>query len=125
MSRDPLCGLYTQRRYFGADFQKARERLAPLGGVVQAGEHDFEAFTYTLPGKLRLIFYPHRTTAGNHHIRVRVSGKFDPKALRDALFALAENSCTFQCPSHAELHREAVTAALDRDHPSHRVGAAS
>ncbi len=108
-------GKYTQRHAFRGDFIKAQQRLAPLGGIVEPGQHDYEAFIYTLPGKLRLIFYPHTVkSTGNRHIRVRVSGKYDPAALRAALFALAENSCTFQCPAHAELHRQAVYASIDR-----------
>lgn len=108
---DPLKGRYTERRYFGDEFQKASNRLAHLGGVVSPGVHDYEAFTYE-SARLRLIFYPHKTSAGNHHIRVRTSGKFDKKALREAIFALAENSCTFQFPADIRLHEEAVFASL-------------
>lgn len=115
-SRDPLAGKYTQKGQFRHEFAKALKRLQPLGGLVEPGVHDYEAFVYTLPGKLRLIFYPHTVkSTGNRHIRVRVSGRYDPKALRDALFALAENSCTFQCPSHRDLHNKAVSAAIERD----------
>lgn len=110
---DPLKGRYTERRYFRDEFQKAKDRLAHLGGQVIPGLHDYEAFIYE-SAKLRLIFYPHKTSAGNHHIRVRTSGKFDKKALRDAIFALAENSCTFQFPADTKLHQEAVFARNTR-----------
>lgn len=110
---DPLKGRYTERRYFREEFNKASVRLAPLGGRVLPGVHDYEAFVYE-GVDLKLIFYPHKTSAGNHHIRVRTSGKFKKAALREAIFALAENTCTFQFPADIHLHRDAVRAALDR-----------
>jgi hypothetical protein len=112
---DPLRGRYTQKHAFRREFETARERLAPLGGTVEPGEYDYEAFIYTAPG-IRLIFYPHKTSARNQHIRVRVGGKCEPKKLRAAIFALSENSCTFQFPADVQLHNEAVRAALRRDH---------
>jgi len=111
---DPLRGKYTEKRLFRHDFMAAKERLAPLGGKVVAGTNDYEAFIYEGP-KLRLIFYPHKTSAGNYHIRVRPSGKFDMDTLRAALFALEENTCTFQCPTHPKLHDEAVHAAIEAE----------
>ena len=108
---DPLAGKYTQKRHFLHEFNVARERLAHLGGQVVPGTHDYEAFIYEGNG-VRLLFYPHRTTAGNYHIRVRATGKPDRKMLRAAIFALAENSCTFSFPSERALHDEAVRHAL-------------
>jgi len=110
---DPLKGKYTQARYFKREFEMAKERLAPLGGEVKPGEHDYQAFVYQAPG-LRLIFYPHKTTAGNYHIRVRAEGKADPKQLEAAIFALAENTCTFNFPAHSEIHHKAVMASIER-----------
>ncbi len=112
---DPMRGRYCRKGAFLAEFNAARERLADLGGTLEEGVHDFEAFTFNVPGKLRLIFYPHTTrSTGNRHIRVRTSGKFDPQTLRAAIFALAENSCTFQFPADGVLHQEAVSAAVLR-----------
>jgi hypothetical protein len=102
------------KMYFGPEFETAKERLASLGGQVTPGAHDYEAFVYEVEG-LRLIFYPHRTTAGNYHIRIRTSGKFNREVLRKAIFALAENTCTFQFPADPVMHREAVHAALVRE----------
>jgi hypothetical protein len=113
---DPLRGKYTQCRHFGEEFGKAKDRLAPLGGVVSPGVHDYEAFTYE-SSRLRLVFYPHKTSAGNHHIRVRTVGKFDRAELRKALIALAENSCTFQFPADVHLHNEAMMIAMKRATP--------
>lgn len=110
---DPLRGKYTHKNHFQREFETAKVRLAPLGGDVLPGEHDYEAFTYSAPG-IRLIFYPHRTSAGNYHIRVRAVGKPEPEKLRAAVYALAENSCTFQFPAHRQLHDEAVRHNLRR-----------
>lgn len=109
---DPLRGKYTGKRYFAREFQAAKERLAPLGGEVIPGVHDYEAFIYNSKN-LKLIFYPHKTSAGNHHIRVRPAGNPDKKLLREAIFALAENTCTFQCPSLRAVHQDAVYHSLD------------
>ena len=74
MNRDPLAGQYTQKRYFRDEFIKAQQRLAPLGGRVVPGTHDYEAFIYE-GTDVRLIFYPHTVKRTlNQHIRVRVSG---------------------------------------------------
>lgn len=113
MTADPLRGKYTQKHLFRAEFDKARERLASLGGIVEPGVHDYEAFTYTASG-VRLIFYPHKTSAGNRHIRVRSVGNCDAQKLQEAIFALAENSCTFQFPEDKKLQDEAKLAALRR-----------
>lgn len=112
---DPRAGKYVGKKGpFNAEFLTAIERLAPLGGVVSPGVNDYEAFVYDVPG-LRMIFYPHRTTARNYHIRMRPTGKVNGEVLRKAIYALAENTCTFQCPSHPELHGQAVRAALRRE----------
>lgn len=114
---DPMAGRYcvpSKRGYedtFRLEFWTAKERLAPLGGNVTPGVHDYEAFIYEREG-LRLVFYPHKTSAGNRHIRVRTTGKFDPAVLREALFMLAENSCCFQFPADHMLHGEAVRHSL-------------
>ena len=111
---DPMAGKYT-KKLFKAEFETAKKRLAPLGGTVSPGIHDYEAFIYEGDG-VRLIFYPHRTSASNYHIRIRTGGKCDPEALRKAIFALAENTCTFQFPADGQLHGRAVRAALAREH---------
>lgn len=105
---DPLKGLYTQKRHFKAEFEDAGRRLAHMGGKLEAGVHDYQAFTFTLPG-LRLVFYPHKTSASNYHIRVRTEGKADQALLAQAIQALRKDNytCTFQFPSNKKLEREA------------------
>lgn len=104
---DPLKGKYTQKRYFKAEFEDAQRRLAPLGGLFEVGVHDYQAFTFTMQG-LRLVFYPHRTSASNYHVRVRAEGKADQCLLARAIQALRKDNytCTFQFPSDRKLERE-------------------
>lgn len=111
-SKDPNRGQY--HKLFADEYRKACERLEPLGGRVVWGEHDYEAFTWECDG-LRLIFYPHKVrTTGNVHVRVRSVGS-NAQLLRRAIFALAENSCTFQYPMDRVLHDAAVRASIERD----------
>lgn len=104
---DPLKGLYTQKRHFKAEYEDAVRRLAHMGGKLEAGVHDYQAFTFTMPG-LRLVFYPHKTSASNYHIRVRTEGTADQGLLVQAIKALRDNnySCTFQFPAHRDLERQ-------------------
>lgn len=113
---DPMAGKYTICE-FKRDFETAKARLAPLGGTFIVGTHNFEAFVWKGDG-VKLLFYPHKTSAGNRHLRVRTAGAFKPAALRAAIFALAENTCTFQFPADPQLHGEAVRAALQREFKS-------
>lgn len=103
---DPLKGLYTQKRHFKAEFEDAGRRLAHLGGKLEPGVHDYQAFTFTMPG-LRLVFYPHKTSASNYHLRVRTEGKADEKLLREAFLALkrGNSGCTFDFPKRRDLER--------------------
>lgn len=112
---DPHKGKYTRKGLFGREFEKARERLAPLGGTLEPGVHDYEAFIWTAPG-VRLIFYPHTTKGtGNRHIRVRASLDTNKALLKQAIYALAENSCTFGFPTQRQWHDEGVSLKLRRE----------
>jgi hypothetical protein len=101
---DPLKGLYTQKRYFKAEYEDAGRRLAHLGGKLEPGVHDYQAFTFTMPG-LRLVFYPHKTSASNYHLRVRTEGKAEEKLLREAFLALKRGNigCNFGFPKRRDL----------------------
>lgn len=106
------------KREFRREFESAKQRLAPLGGKVEPGVHDYEAFTYTAPG-IRLIFYPHKTTAGHRHIRVREGGKCDPEKVVAAVHALHENTCNFHFPKFKDVHFEAMRKAVSRDNDAY------
>ncbi|WP_454734261.1 hypothetical protein [Cupriavidus pauculus] len=102
-NRDPNAGKY--QRHYAAEFQTAGRVLARFGqksGQLVWGKNDYEAFLYTEMG-VRLVFYPHRTSAGNYHIRVRSQGSKQPKratTLMSLLYIGAGNNCTFQWAGH-------------------------
>ncbi len=96
--------------------QAAQQRLAGLGGQLQDSPHDYEVMRWTHP-HLTLIFYPHRTTAGNYHIRVRAAQCTNRKTLEKAIFALAENTCQFSFPTERAIHDRAVRASLQENRP--------
>ena len=69
-----------------------------LGKQPEWSPHDYEAFTYK-NGGVSLVFYPHRTSAGNYHIRVRDNGSSD-KGEAYRLMAMLDHGagpcCTFR-----------------------------
>lgn len=92
---DPNAGKY--KRFFKSDFECAKKALAPYGGTLEWATADYEAFIYKSDG-VRIIFYPHKTSASNHHIRIRDSGSKDVKRFKEITGALriaAGNCCTF------------------------------
>jgi hypothetical protein len=91
----------------------AADRLSELGGKLMDSPHDYEIARWMNP-ELTLILYPHKTSANNYHCRVRAGFCSNRDTLRKAIFALAENSCTFQFPTERKLHNEAVMASLKR-----------
>lgn len=115
---DAIKGLYTQKRYFQAEYKDAERRLCHLGGVLLPGVNDYEAFTYKMQG-LHLIFYPHKTSSGHYHIRVRTQGKYDPDLLFEAIKSLRKDNytCTFQFPANKKLQHTATRSNQhDRSH---------
>lgn len=105
------------RKYWRGDRQKAEQRLAGLGGKLMDSPHAYEMWRWMHPD-LTLIFYPHRTSANNYHCRVRAGFCSNRDTLRKAIFALAENTCTFQFPTERKWHNEAVSASLSRERDS-------
>lgn len=100
-----------ERRRWANVKQVAQQRLAGMGGKLMDSPHEYEIARWMNP-ELTLIFYPHRTSAGNYHCRVRTGFCSNRETLRKAIFALAENSCQFQFPSEKKLHDEGVRIAL-------------
>lgn len=94
----------------------ATERLKGFGGALTWSVIQHEVLRWTHPDLL-LIFYPHRTTAGNYHVRVRAGRCTDRKLLRKCAMALAENSCSFQFPTEREFHDEGVRQAVTENRP--------
>lgn len=94
----------------------AEQRLAGLGGVLEWSTVAYEVMRWESQN-LVLIFYPHRTSAGNYHIRIRKGRCNDRTLLRKCILAIAENSCNFQFPTERALHDEGVSVALDQKRP--------
>lgn len=89
----------------------AASRLAEIGGALDWSPHAHEVLRWSHP-ELTLIFYPHRTSAGNYHVRVRAGACKSRKLLRRCIVALAENSCQFQFPTERVFHDEGVSLAV-------------
>ena len=92
---DPNAGKY--HKLYADEFAKAKEALRPYGGELAPGKADYEAFVYK-SDSVRLVFYPHKTSAWNYHIRVRDQGSKDQARLTEILGALriaGGNCCTF------------------------------
>ncbi len=85
------------RKWYADEFELARKTLADEPGTLEWSQHDYEAFVFKGPA-VHLIFYPHKTSALNYHIRVRDSNSKDKeraKALMRALDKAAGHYCTF------------------------------
>ncbi len=94
---DPNAGKY--QRLYQDEFDMAKRVLTDSGvvGVMEWSNHDWQAFTFQADG-LCLVFYPHKTTAGHHHIRVRDQGSKNHKQshrLRKLLHRESGPNCTF------------------------------
>jgi hypothetical protein len=82
------------KKLYKNEFQLATK---VLGVGVEWSPHDYEAFIYK-KDTVSLVFYPHRTSAGNYHIRVRDNGSKDKELAKRLMFNLdieAGNNCTF------------------------------
>lgn len=94
--RDPKAGKY--KRDYKLEFEIARVVLDGELGELSWGVHDYEAMVFASPD-VRLIFYPHKTSAGNYHLRIREQGSKDKERaefLMDRLQIGSGHSCTFQ-----------------------------
>ncbi|HEY1772485.1 MAG TPA: hypothetical protein VGH91_04755 [Gammaproteobacteria bacterium] len=90
---DANAGKY--HKLYKREFELARKLLTDDGGTLEWGIHDYEAFVYRKPG-VHLVFYPHRTSARNYHIRVRSNGSnYGDEA--DRLMKLLDEGSGFNC----------------------------
>lgn len=97
---DPNKGKY--QKIFKREFTKAQEVLTDESGLIEWGNHDYEAFIF-YSDKVRLTFYPHKTTAGNYHIRIRGNGSKDPKEANRLMKKLDDSMPTFHTFMFKEL----------------------
>ena len=89
--KDRLAGKYNS--IYGTEFKMAKKFLQHLKGKLEWSNNDYEAFTFKA-NDLNLIFYPHKTSAGNYHIRVRGTGKNIEGVLK-LLYKKSGFNCTF------------------------------
>jgi len=98
--KDPNAGRYS--KIYGEEFRLAADVLKDEGGELAWSEHDWQAFTYKADD-VCLIFYPHKTSAGNYHLRIRdqhSKNRERAMALINKLETAAGNNCTFQAKHH-------------------------
>lgn len=90
------------------EFEWATAVCAPLGCTVERSTAMFEIAKVKGDG-VSLVIYPHRTTAGHYHARVRNNGSKNPEQAQRVMTALdngeglpeqvaqrVRGSCTFQ-----------------------------
>lgn len=99
------------KKYFAEEFELAKAALKPLGGEVYWVDHDYEAFRYKADGVL-LIFYPHQTTAGNHHLRVRCAANSNIEAAAIAVKTILEAKKCIDCKFQAKIGSKLALALM-------------
>lgn len=75
-------------------------------GALAWAEDDYVAFRYREGSAVRIVFYPHKTSAGHYHLRLRDEGSKDKarfKELADRLYIGSGYTCTFQVKNTATL----------------------
>lgn len=95
MSRDGNKKHY--RRLYREEFDLASQVLKGRNGSLDWSTADYVVFVWSEP-TVCIAFYPHKTSAGNHHIRVRDHGSADKELairLMDDLDEAAGYNCTF------------------------------
>lgn len=97
---DPNAGNY--HKFFKREFEKAKEVMSGEIGNLAWGIHDYEAFTF-VSDDVRLIFYPHKSTAGNHHIRIRGNGSKNIFEANRLMKKLDDSMSTFHTFMYKEL----------------------
>lgn len=79
------------------EFAQAQQILAGIEGELFRVNYDYESFRFKNK-EVCIIFYPHRTSNGNYHIRVRDGGSSNKKLaddLMDKLYIESGYNCTF------------------------------
>ena len=92
---DPLRGKY--KKHYSEEFDIAKEALKHTKGELNWADADYQAFIFRGPD-VTLVFYPHKTSAGNYHLRVRnqnSKNKEKAVALMRRLDKATGSSCTF------------------------------
>lgn len=94
---DPNKGKYN--KIYKTEFTQAQEALGAFikayEGELTWSQHDYQAFQYK-DDEVCLIFYPHKTSAFNKHIRVRSQNSKD-KARADEMMKLLNGFSGYNC----------------------------
>lgn len=80
---------------YGKEFALAKFALKNDDGRLEWANADYQAFTYK-SDEVTLIFYPHKTTANNYHIRVRSQNSRSAEKAND-LMAMLDKSQSWNC----------------------------
>lgn len=91
-----------KKKEWKPEFELASRILADESGSLEWSPHDYEAFTFKGP-LVSLIFYPHKTSASNYHIRVRNQNSKHPGEAARIMEKLDKESgfnCTFSHNRH-------------------------
>ena len=84
------------RKKFKEEYNLAKHILSDQG-IIEWSEHDYQIFTFKNED-VTLVFYPHRTSAWNYHVRVRNQGSKNKKEADRIMMELDAKSgynCTF------------------------------
>ena len=101
---------------YSVDLNIAYRVAKETGCKLIAAQDQFVAARVVGDG-VRLVLYPHKTTAFNYHLRVRDEGSKDPVralAVADALDSAAGLNCTFQMKGDA---RSALVKRVNESEP--------
>ena len=78
------------RKLYQEEFDLAAKTLSGRNGALTWSTADYVAFVWWEP-TVCLVFYPHKTSAGNYHIRVRDQSSYD-KVLALKLMVLLDKA---------------------------------
>lgn len=98
------------RSYWESDLALAAPVLARHGCALEDVTADYQTARIVGDG-VRLVIYPHRTSAGNYHLRLRDEGSAKPMAaihVAKALDKAAGYNCTFS------MHMDAISRLAQR-----------
>ncbi len=94
-----------KRRGWQDEYDVAALVLKEEPGALEWATDDYVAFRYREPD-VRIVFYPHRTSAGHYHLRIRDEGSKDKRrfaTLAESLYVGSGFSCTFQMKNSGSL----------------------
>jgi hypothetical protein len=114
----PLSLTYTKKslgpHWCWADDLKIADGFAQAYGLtLQLTDADYQVAKLVGRG-VRLVLYPHKTSAGHHHLRVRDENSSD-KALAQKLMALLDYAAGFNCTFSFHWPKNPLAHQVSRD----------